>query len=414
MVNVDGAIGPAIAYLEGQLPLQPDGSPGHWGLRVLRESIGLLAGQDIDINLLRAGLDGAFAMRSFATAADLAKVINIALLVGNGSEPALSFLHEQVARFDEAEASSVALEFLAEVVQVDVIAGRLDDAVSDADELAERPAPRRARQAAAIFRGVALAALGRLDDADEALRTIEESVTGDWFGRGELLAAQAQVALWSGRAARAIELIDTAIAIPSPIVGGHILPQLTRAWASVEVGAPFETIDAPIRSLAGATPEFEGLRLLAANQADAAADRFAEAAALWDGFQALRMMTCRWAEGEALRQSGSPSAADRLTVALEAAEACRFESLAVRVRRSLRLAGIRVAAGDRRSYAVAPRLTGRERELVELVGHGLTNLEIARRMGLGRPTVSRILSNAMGKLGAESRAHAVALASELD
>jgi DNA-binding CsgD family transcriptional regulator len=73
-----------------------------------------------------------------------------------------------------------------------------------------------------------------------------------------------------------------------------------------------------------------------------------------------------------------------------------------------------VAAGDRRSYAVAPRLTGRERELVELVGHGLTNLEIARRMGLGRPTVSRILSNAMGKLGAESRAHAVALASELD
>ncbi len=31
-------------------------------------------------------------------------------------------------------------------------------------------------------------------------------------------------------------------------------------------------------------------------------------------------------------------------------------------------------------------------------------------MGLGRPTVARILSNAMGKLGAGSRAQAVSLA----
>ena len=54
-------------------------------------------------------------------------------------------------------------------------------------------------------------------------------------------------------------------------------------------------------------------------------------------------------------------------------------------------------------------LTRRERELVALVGQGLTNTEIARRMGLGRPTVARILSNAMAKLGATSRAHAVTL-----
>jgi DNA-binding CsgD family transcriptional regulator len=57
-----------------------------------------------------------------------------------------------------------------------------------------------------------------------------------------------------------------------------------------------------------------------------------------------------------------------------------------------------------------PHLTRRERDLLGLAGQGLTNAEIARRMGLGRPTVARILSNAMGKLGAGSRAHAVSLA----
>jgi DNA-binding CsgD family transcriptional regulator len=41
---------------------------------------------------------------------------------------------------------------------------------------------------------------------------------------------------------------------------------------------------------------------------------------------------------------------------------------------------------------------------------GLTNLEIARRMRIARPTVGRLLSNAMDRLGAASRAHAVVLA----
>ena len=43
---------------------------------------------------------------------------------------------------------------------------------------------------------------------------------------------------------------------------------------------------------------------------------------------------------------------------------------------------------------------------------GLNNTEIARQLGLGRPTVARMLSNAMLKLGAETRAQAVALAAD--
>jgi DNA-binding CsgD family transcriptional regulator len=59
-----------------------------------------------------------------------------------------------------------------------------------------------------------------------------------------------------------------------------------------------------------------------------------------------------------------------------------------------------------------PRLTARERELVALVERGLTNVEIARRLGLGRPTVARILTSAMTKLGASSRAQLAATAPE--
>jgi DNA-binding CsgD family transcriptional regulator len=55
-------------------------------------------------------------------------------------------------------------------------------------------------------------------------------------------------------------------------------------------------------------------------------------------------------------------------------------------------------------------LTRREREVLAHVERGLTNREIARRMRIARPTVGRLLSNAMDRLGAESRVHAVILA----
>jgi DNA-binding CsgD family transcriptional regulator len=55
-------------------------------------------------------------------------------------------------------------------------------------------------------------------------------------------------------------------------------------------------------------------------------------------------------------------------------------------------------------------LTGRELEVLELVAEGLVNDEIARRLGLGRPTVVRLIRSAQQKLGAGNRAQAAALA----
>ena len=39
---------------------------------------------------------------------------------------------------------------------------------------------------------------------------------------------------------------------------------------------------------------------------------------------------------------------------------------------------------------------------------GLSNVEIARRFGVGRPTVARLLSSTMDKLGVDSRAQVAA------
>jgi DNA-binding NarL/FixJ family response regulator len=57
-------------------------------------------------------------------------------------------------------------------------------------------------------------------------------------------------------------------------------------------------------------------------------------------------------------------------------------------------------------------LTVREREVLALVAEGLTNGEIARRLGLGRPTVVRVIRSAQQKLGASSRTQAAALAAD--
>ncbi|MDR0358860.1 MAG: response regulator transcription factor [bacterium] len=67
--------------------------------------------------------------------------------------------------------------------------------------------------------------------------------------------------------------------------------------------------------------------------------------------------------------------------------------------------------------AVAPPsmvepLTGREREIVALVGTGLSNHEIADRLSISRATARTHVSRAMGKIGARDRAQLVVFAYE--
>jgi len=62
------------------------------------------------------------------------------------------------------------------------------------------------------------------------------------------------------------------------------------------------------------------------------------------------------------------------------------------------------------SVAVARVLSPREREVLDLLANGLTGEEAAVRLSLSPETIRTHIRNAMGKLGARTRVHAVAIA----
>jgi RNA polymerase sigma factor (sigma-70 family) len=59
---------------------------------------------------------------------------------------------------------------------------------------------------------------------------------------------------------------------------------------------------------------------------------------------------------------------------------------------------------------VIERLTPREREVLELVAEGMSNREIAERLGNSEHTVKFHVSSLLGKVGAVTRAELVAIA----
>ncbi|MGN9792952.1 response regulator [Streptomyces sp. OZ13] len=81
-------------------------------------------------------------------------------------------------------------------------------------------------------------------------------------------------------------------------------------------------------------------------------------------------------------------------------------------------AAVRSLAAEygRRPAATAPpwaaRLTGREAEVLRLMATGLTNAEIAGRMGVGPATTKTHVAAVLGKIGARDRTQAVIAAYE--
>jgi DNA-binding NarL/FixJ family response regulator len=60
-----------------------------------------------------------------------------------------------------------------------------------------------------------------------------------------------------------------------------------------------------------------------------------------------------------------------------------------------------------------PGLTGREREILALVGEGLTNRQIGARLYLAEKTVKNHISRLLAKLGVERRIQAAVIASQI-
>ena len=58
----------------------------------------------------------------------------------------------------------------------------------------------------------------------------------------------------------------------------------------------------------------------------------------------------------------------------------------------------------------APRITARERDVLELVAEGYSTAEIARALWITEDTVRTHIKRMLVRLGARTRAHAVAIA----
>ena len=413
LVNVEGAVEAAIGRLDAASAALPPGTTGADDLTALRASILLLASGAGDVDGIRAAADEAFDRARYRTATDRARVVQYFFNLAVGSEPALDFLLDRHARYDAAGLGSMAHEFLADAVVAALLCGRLDVALATADRLLEEPASTRPRQMASIYRARTLGLLGRIDEAETVLEALRPSATADFWGLGELLTGLAEAALWGGRPDLARQRAEAALVVPAPLPVAHAHGHLALAWACQELGLePPATPDirwAP--STAGTPLELAALSAAAAGSHLEAAAGFAAAAEAWRRFHEPRALICRWAAGDARARAGDTDAATaELGAALDAAEAMRFEPLAARIRRSLRLLGVRVPPKPATGHGAGLGLTSRERELVALVERGLTNVEIARRLGLGRPTVARILGSAMAKLGVSSRAELAAMA----
>ncbi|MFF0264583.1 ATP-binding protein [Kribbella sp. NPDC004536] len=134
--------------------------------------------------------------------------------------------------------------------------------------------------------------------------------------------------------------------------------------------------------------------------------KWQQAAKIW------RAAGCPYEEALALSQSSDP---EDLLAALSILDALGGRPLARRIRQRLRELGVqRVPRGPTAATLSNPGgLSRRQAEVVHLLAEGLTNAEIATRMVLSVRTVETHVAAIMEKLGASTRAEAVARAEAL-
>ncbi|GAQ59963.1 response regulator [Streptomyces scabiei] len=78
------------------------------------------------------------------------------------------------------------------------------------------------------------------------------------------------------------------------------------------------------------------------------------------------------------------------------------------------MARLRQGPREEREPEALPGLTGREREILALIGEGLTNRQIGQRLFLAEKTVKNHISRLLAKLGVERRVQAAVIATQAE
>ena len=137
-----------------------------------------------------------------------------------------------------------------------------------------------------------------------------------------------------------------------------------------------------------------------------AAGRWREAAMLWES------AGCPYEQAAALAESRDP---ESTLTALGILDELAAKPLATKVRRRLRALGVaRIPRGPLSETRVNPAgLTGRQVDVLRLLGQGFTNAQIASQLVVSVRTVDSHVAAVLGKLGAASRQEAAVRAAEL-
>jgi DNA-binding CsgD family transcriptional regulator len=322
--------------------------------------------------------------------------------------PRRSLMEEMVARAHELRLTAWERRFRCRLAGLDFHAGAFR-ATYEAGEalLAQRLEPWE-RYLVAYYAAQAASDLGLHTQARALLQEVDRLAAEGQESQRQAMWARADIELLAGRPRAALAAADEVLASFPHNTSAFV--RVARGWACLDLGVDPGQLDLELELfplLEGVPPELQGIRLLADGRAEDASRRFASAAELWHGRHTRGELRCLWATGEALHLAGKTAAAiEALHVAEQRAAAHEHAPFLRMIHRSLRLAGEHRAATRSRDGA----LTAREREVLGLVADGLTNDEIARRLGLGRPTVVRLIRTASLKLGAKNRAQAAVLA----
>ncbi len=255
-----------------------------------------------------------------------------------------------------------------------------------------------------ILRGTVLAYQGSLEDALAALTPLRgvASVEGDVHSISVTAYA---VASSPEEAWAAWELLGETDGVEDVAAAEAVRWACWAAWETGRTDLPPQADVVPGLA-AGMSVECEGVAALVAGDFAAAATAFARAADA-HGPRAWDAAWCRWALGEALRLARDPRAVEVLAAAEEEAGAAGYEPILNRCRRSLRAVGVRPAP---RPGSGPDVLTPSERAVVDLLVEGLTDREIAVRLGVTHRTVQTQVASARSKLGVHTRTQLAALA----
>jgi DNA-binding NarL/FixJ family response regulator len=295
-------------------------------------------------------------------------------------------------------------------------AGRWSEAETELVAAVDHFGPGTERRAASTIRLADLRVRqGRLEEAGQLLIGIEghpdavRAVAGLYFARGDL--------------ARARDLLERATAAPddetpgvgtSTMVGPllELLVDVHLAEGRIDDAGRTAT---RLRRLADAQggPYLQATAALAEGQVCIVSGQGDARACLHealDGFARaqlpMELASTRLAMARALAESSPDVAIAEAKSALESfeqLEAARHADAAAQVLRSL---GAPVRTGPKGVGA----LTKREREVLELIGAGLSNPEIADRLYITRKTAEHHVGRILSKLGLRNRAEAAAFA----